>query len=684
MSKKKTKEEVKNKIQSITLKNFKAFYGEQTIKFNGKDGKKGKNVLIYGENGSGKSSLARALEVHVLGGVEYIKKPFILGKSKLSSGDTLIRSTKNLYQNLKSLADDEFFVEIQVTDKKTTNIDGYGDFLDYKKLSDIHYQGGVKVALNTIFDGSQESHLIPRILDILFSDADVKTTYIQQLDLLKDDRKKPYNESDNGTALVNFQKLLNNEKINDFVTKVDKILKDFFDAKNTIKLSEIKFQINTTSPAKALGAKYISLEYNVECQGLSFKNDKSSLYLNEAKLSAISLAIYFALLQMETKQNAAPNALNILILDDALTGLEMSNRLPVVKILKEHFDGYQIFFLTHDREFYERIGAIELKGWKKIEMYEGHDEQNESIFVPVVIETEKDFNPIDKANKYFRAHDYPASANYLRKAFEAWVNDLLPKPATQSKSGDCVDKEKKKPGLEDKINELSSLYSDEHCNFVVEQDKGYYVDKLEKLKKLRTLILNPASHYDITAKIYKSELESALAFYKKAKADLSKIYSVVSEDVCMLYVPYRLKKGSLLCYQFKKTIEREGLDPITVTYDAQYELVDDTWLHLNIEKQKYIDEKTKLKTSSCLMKVKDTNGKELYSRRYDPSSNDFTLGEQLERVKFGLEKIPEFPITEKEITQENIKSASYTIIKMVGHISSCEELPISVCVNFTK
>lgn len=44
------------KIQSIDIKNYKAFYGEHTLKLSGK------NVFIYGENGSGKSSLYYALK----------------------------------------------------------------------------------------------------------------------------------------------------------------------------------------------------------------------------------------------------------------------------------------------------------------------------------------------------------------------------------------------------------------------------------------------------------------------------------------------------------------------------------------------------------------------------------------------------------------------------------------------
>lgn len=47
------------KITKITLKNFRAFYGEHEIDLS----KKGKNLLIYGENGSGKSSLLKAIEL---------------------------------------------------------------------------------------------------------------------------------------------------------------------------------------------------------------------------------------------------------------------------------------------------------------------------------------------------------------------------------------------------------------------------------------------------------------------------------------------------------------------------------------------------------------------------------------------------------------------------------------------
>lgn len=49
------------RITKIALKNFRAFYAEHEIEL----GKKGRNLLVYGENGSGKSSLLKAIELFI-------------------------------------------------------------------------------------------------------------------------------------------------------------------------------------------------------------------------------------------------------------------------------------------------------------------------------------------------------------------------------------------------------------------------------------------------------------------------------------------------------------------------------------------------------------------------------------------------------------------------------------------
>ena len=52
------------RITEIEIKNFKAFYGTYRIDLR----KSGKNLLIYGENGSGKSSLYFALKLFLESG----------------------------------------------------------------------------------------------------------------------------------------------------------------------------------------------------------------------------------------------------------------------------------------------------------------------------------------------------------------------------------------------------------------------------------------------------------------------------------------------------------------------------------------------------------------------------------------------------------------------------------------
>ena len=47
------------RITKIEIKNFKAFYGTYQVDLH----KAGKNLLIYGENGSGKTSLYKAIEL---------------------------------------------------------------------------------------------------------------------------------------------------------------------------------------------------------------------------------------------------------------------------------------------------------------------------------------------------------------------------------------------------------------------------------------------------------------------------------------------------------------------------------------------------------------------------------------------------------------------------------------------
>lgn len=94
-------------ISQIRLKNFKAFQQEQVFDL------KGKHVLIYGNNGSGKSSLFWAL--------------YTLTQSSIKTDDQIqkyfknfIESDKSTHQSLKNVftgADEDSFIELTTIDE---------------------------------------------------------------------------------------------------------------------------------------------------------------------------------------------------------------------------------------------------------------------------------------------------------------------------------------------------------------------------------------------------------------------------------------------------------------------------------------------------------------------------------------------------------------------------------------
>src|SRR5690606_38327393 len=80
--------------------------------------------------------------------------------------------------------------------------------------------------------------------------------------------------------------------------------------------------------------------------------DAPHLSLNEARQSALALAIYFAGRKLcgETTLADVPK---IMVLDDVIVGLDQSNRLPVLDLLADKFQDWQIIILTHDRIWFE-------------------------------------------------------------------------------------------------------------------------------------------------------------------------------------------------------------------------------------------------------------------------------------------------------------------------------------------
>ena len=98
------------------------------------------------------------------------------------------------------------------------------------------------------------------------------------------------------------------------------------------------------------------IELGIQIRGKTVRRPQA--FLNEAKLTQLALSVRFA----ASLVNLHESDLKLLILDDLLISLDMSNRMKVVDILlSEPFANYEKVILTHEfgffREFRRRIGA---------------------------------------------------------------------------------------------------------------------------------------------------------------------------------------------------------------------------------------------------------------------------------------------------------------------------------------
>ena len=457
------------RITKIGIKNFRAFYGAYQINLH----RVGKNLLVYGENGSGKTSLYQALKRFLEsseGGHQF--KPH---QNIFNSNDGYIKlhlradaqSKQDTYEWSETVKD-ETSEELLIEASRAKG------FLDYKDLLGTHYLHREKDIVN--------------VFDLLVKTLLGNTVSRQTDRSLAEDWASIQPPPDQSTIdeiayleeqIANFNDELAN-RLTDLQTKASEILGKFgYNVALDLNFQGITYNIDD----KTLDNQEILLTV-----GFFDKNiPEHHRFLNEAKLSAIAIAIYFSSILLQPT-----SALKILALDDVLIGLDMSNRLPVLDILDEYFADYQIFLTTYDKAWYEIVKqrtAHEGK-WKAVEFY---FRQTDEYEIPVYVE---DKAYLDKAREYLDANDYKACAIYLRTAFEIMIEEFCEVkrlPVRYRRNRDKLDSQ----DFWDAIK--------------VENGKSSFLDPplIRDIELYRSRILNPLSHTTIT-NIPKKEIEDAI------------------------------------------------------------------------------------------------------------------------------------------------------------------------------
>lgn len=544
------------RVQKAELKYFK-FHKDLTVDFNAK------SLLIYGENGTGKSSIYEALYSNF-----YHQKR--LDKDIASKVQETYRSRGCEAETLK--------VNIILDEDKVLNrnADELSDFsvLTRKgqgtKLFDLFIEPTIYFANEKVLNRLTKENFYIALNETLFehfpqmkgslTDSNKnhhfkRFTEFYNLDTLTKKIIDKIGNNDTTAIRAEFEEMLKSENN---LLKI--VFENFFpleEINKVIKRFDESFGISFSITPAQSGNSDI-LEFNppvikikiddIECNG------KLSQHFNEAKLKLISVAIYFALAK---KYEEKRDGFKLLILDDFLTSLDMANRKLIMKYILEEFKDYQILILTHNLQFFNmarkmiHLYSEDSGSWKiqKLFIYD-----NQAFLY------DKDISYLKDANERLSSGDEHSAGNFIRKEFERVVTEFeqLLELGIVEQSKNIINTLESQDRFYINASENFNLFCEKvqsalDCSGTEQQKLGYIKTALsralltqasfeeriinpdgtesvetihaiiKKGKFYQNFILHPASHHDFNAEIYKKECENAIKILKYLNEEINKL-----------------------------------------------------------------------------------------------------------------------------------------------------------------
>ena len=417
------------RISRIIVRDFRFFPGDETCTFN--LGDDGKNLLLFGENGSGKSSLFQGLRLLLsekppTAAFENYRNVFCPGVE----GTIAIELTAGTPHDLAwqygephpAGGGDVAFFDLA---RRAT-------FLDYKAL----------LRTNVFHEDVDCINLFALLVEVLLRDAELpdgRTVFdhwdaLQHLEastppLAADDGESE--ESPCAAEQINEEAAAFRNQLDDLlnvsagggvsiVAVANRLL-----AKLTAGL-EIRTQVAPLEVAEVsddpamqphtLAGAEVRLIATYAGQPI----DHPARFLNEGRLTAMALALYLAAAHLTTPRGG--ELPRLLILDDVLIGLDWSNRLPILKIIDEEFADWQVVLMTFDRVWFDLVREhTEQTGrWCYLTLRElpnGAGQPGRPI-------VEGCTNLLERAETHLANGDLMAAAVYIRAAFETRLKNV--------------------------------------------------------------------------------------------------------------------------------------------------------------------------------------------------------------------------------------------------------------------
>lgn len=514
-------------IKEVKLKGFKFFKEEFPIDFDGR------HILLYGENGSGKSSIFWSL--------------YTIFQACLKTQEDAQKYYKHGHdQNLRNRfcgENDESSISVVFVDETGANTQEVSisnlkypftnptvksfmeksmtssDFMNYKFLQKLFDFPNSKE--NNVFEIFEKEvfkflQFTKPLVDLdgntsLVTDAESWWKYIKTVPAtLPRNTGKNWKTINMGTpkykAFIKLIDEFNAEMCKALFTlrlTTETIIEREFENSVNIQFQYVPVSFNNIKPGShkshdgIIHSPKIILSAKMTDEGViddsPILHPKS--FFNEAKLTCAALAMRMAVLG--TKPTSGPDYASVLLVDDLLISLDMGYRRKVINSILKYREGRQLIILTHDRSFFRLVESEiekkkEIDKWKILELCIDEDA---GIPAPKIFEYD---NLISKAKIFYHRHEYAACANTLRRAYENVLKRIYPLHFILSVKTDT---------LENPYQNLNNLIGS------MGKFREYYAgfpNLVPNLTNDRQLILNPFSHDDLDTPLYKRELVESI------------------------------------------------------------------------------------------------------------------------------------------------------------------------------
>ncbi len=452
----------------------------------------GENLLLYGENGSGKTSLYKSLNDFIQSFYTQIDYTPNRYKASGEAGEVLL-SIGDYDSNTRKFSNLVDYTFTKLTDNTHVQNTGFMKALAQSK-GFLNYRDLLKVYLYEEKNPNLFEFFVLHLLKNHIPLAQGQNLSIEkEWEGLTDDIFNVYSSNANKhywgkRRLTEFERVLRSVLTNLFV-EVNRYLSNYF--------SNFSLTINYSLQPMRFHYGRGKWDWHIDQDlRLTVRSGNTAVAdytegLNEARLSAIAICLYLAALQANSGAD-----LKVMFLDDIFIGIDSANRLPILRILDQEFGDFQIIMATYDRSWYclaqKYLMKHNPKSWKCASLFVLPKTVNGSSFIePVLVEGKTNF---DYARKYLhggREIDLPAAANYFRKAIEE-LFDLMPKELFVSDDFTII------PGF--KVTQRAEAIGNIFAK--IGEDTQY----IYTLQSYLHPLIHPLSHYEEEAQVYRSEL----------------------------------------------------------------------------------------------------------------------------------------------------------------------------------